>query len=636
MRISWTLTVASSARARRLGSAAASSSPHPHRRRRPSFEPSWTRFSPPYPRTSYRTRPSLARSLGLLTSSASRPPLRSTSSGAGSPRIRTGRSSTRSSPASSKGFWPGYDGDVVPTPVSDVPPTLSSDDDELVALQLRKDYEKGYLSDPFDTVLPGMVVSPVFVVRVEGRKPRAVVDQTASGLNAGVAKEVAHIRYDTVNDLARLMRYRRLRGDDHDGGIVWKSDVSGAFRTLPVAPQWKILQVHRARLRDRRGKIKVVYYVDQRLVFGGRFSPRLWCIVLNTILWGVRHRLGLEFPLAYVDDCFGYDTSGQLIHVEHLPSGEQRAVPHEQGLLLTAWNLVGVPWEWEKQEYGASLVVLGHFVDSLSFSVSLPPDAKAKFIDVVDAFLAEKEQPLIKWQRLTGYAQWAATTMPLLKMSLASLYAKTRGKTRRLGPIPLNNDNRRDLEHIARELRSATPLDILDPSLEPWGKADADLVVYSDACLNAGGGASGLGFWYKDSRLAHRSTFAARIQPPLVDIFFAEALAVHAAIAHAAASGLAGRRLLVFTDNASSVYAFDSGSAREDIAPLVRDAYELLRRAGIDMRIQHIPGDLNSTADKLSRLAIPVLRQWFSTLVEFDPFLPLTPSDTPPREGASR
>jgi hypothetical protein len=81
------------------------------------------------------------------------------------------------------------------------------------------------------------------------------------------------------------------------------------------------------------------------------------------------------------------------------------------------------------------------------------------------------------------------------------------------------------------------------------------------------------------------------------------------------------------------VYAFDSGTAREDVLDLVRDAYEQLRTAGVDLRIQHIPGDFNTTADNLSRKPVPVLRDCFPSLTTFAPF---APSTVPSQEGVAR
>ncbi|GAA5922469.1 hypothetical protein JCM1841_004921 [Sporobolomyces salmonicolor] len=446
---------------------------------------------------------------------------------------------------------------------------LSDDDHDFIAMQLGKDFEKGYLSPPFSELLPGMIVSPMFVVRITGRKPRAVVDQTASGLNDGVDRDVARVTYDTIAELGRLMRYRRRRGEDIDG-ILWRSDVSGAFRTLPVAQQWQVRQVHRSRRWDRRkGRFETIFYVDRRVVFGGRFSPRLWCTVMNVILAGIKQHLGLEFPLAYVDDAFGVDTSGLSLPVANPITGETRSVPRDQARLLLVWNFVGCPWEWEKQLSGRQLVILGHFVDAEALTVSLPEAARQAFHAFINDFLSTQKQPLVAFQRAAGYGNWVCTTLPFAKFALGSLYDKMRGKTRRAGSIWLNEAVRRDLRWLGQELASSPPLDLLDPALEPWGFDEADLVIFTDACLRSNDpSSSGLGFWYSSVPLEQRVAFFSRISPPLKDIILAEALAVHSAIATALDRRLVHSRLLVCTDSAASVYAYDAGRGGDHLLEL--------------------------------------------------------------------
>ncbi|KAJ8293081.1 hypothetical protein OF846_001494 [Rhodotorula toruloides] len=503
-----------------------------------------------------------------------------------------------------QGFWPGHSGEF---DLSDSPPhDIEDDDHDLLNTQLAKDYDKGYLSESFTTLLPGMVVSPMFVVRLDKRKPRAVVDMSASGLNNGVSREVARTYYDTISELGRLMRHRRLRGED-SRGVLWKSDVSGAFRTIPVAPQWQLKQVHRSRVWDaRKNRYRFVYYVDHRLVFGGRFSPKLWCTVINTIHWCIRHRLGLEFPLLFVDDTFGYDVSGKTVTVQHPETGESRAVPLEQGTVLVAWKTLGVPWEWDKQESGSSLIILGHLVDGPSLTVTLPAQARADFVAFVQAFIAQGEPPLRDWWRLTGYAQWASTTNPWIRFTLRSLYDKTAGKTRPRGLVPLNDQNRRDLRRLIDELENSPPLYLLDPALEPWSGREADIIAYTDACLHGANGSTGLGAWWKSSPDGPRLAFSSRLPLPLDGIALAEARAVHDAIMLVLERNPDLRRLLVRSDSASSVYAFDSGSAKDDIQPLVSSAYDALRQRKVDLRIEHIPGDRNVTADKLNPLRIAI------------------------------
>ncbi|GAA5904690.1 hypothetical protein JCM5296_003627 [Sporobolomyces johnsonii] len=516
------------------------------------------------------------------------------------------------------GFWPSFEGSTSDLNALSpgLPPTnLTDNDHEFITRQLEKDFEKGFLSEPFDTLLPGMVVSPMFVVRLAGRKPCAVVDQTASGLNDGISREAGRVTYDTIAELARLLRYRRRRGEDSASPIVWKSDVSGAFRTIAVAVQWQVRQVPRSRIWDaREKKHKIIYYVDQRLVFGGRFSPRLWCTVINVVLWGVRHHLLLEFPLIYVDNAFGFDVSGLFLPVVHLPSGESRLVPRDQARVLFVWNHVGAPWDWEKQVHGHQLIVLGHLVDGRALTVALPGEAKTAFVDYIADFLADSDSapPLFRWQRLTGYGQWACTTLPLARFALNSLYAKITGKTKRNAKVRLNKTVERDLRWLIGEVSSALPLDLLDPALEDWADRSADVVLYSDACLKSDGG--------------HASTRHSPMAPSS-----AQSLAIASAISHVVHGGIARKKVLLFSDSALSVYAFDSGRAPPDVSELVLSIYELLRASKIDLRVRHVAGDINATADKLSRLPPDSLRRMFPSLL---PFTPFTPSVQPSLEGA--
>ncbi|GAA5894962.1 hypothetical protein JCM5296_000926 [Sporobolomyces johnsonii] len=346
---------------------------------------------------------------------------------------------------------------------------------------------------------------------------------------------------------------------------------------------------------------------------------------------------GLRCAFSHTSPPSGADSSSvsqSLFPVSHPHSGETRKIPREQALLLLVWNFAGVPWEWEKQLFGHHLVILGHLVNGSELSACLPADARSDFRDYIEAFLADDAPVLVRWQRLAGYAQWVCTTLPFARFALNSVYDKMKGKTRRLAPVRRNKAVERDMRWLAQELIDAPPLSFLDPALEPWGKAEADLMVYTDACLAADGRlGSGLGFWFRRSPSVPRSAFFARISPPLVDIVYAEALAVHSAITHVVNTGLAGRRLLVWTDSSPSVYAFDSGRASGPLLDLVRSAYGILNDAQVDLRVRHIPGVANTTADNLSRMLPHSLALGFKSLEQFHP---ITPSVSPSREGADQ
>lgn len=527
-----------------------------------------------------------------------------------------------------EGFWPSHDGNFEKYHAEPLP-KHSPEDDAFLLDSARKDFDLGFMSNFFDTLLPGMLISPSHVVRPENRKARQVCDQTSNGLNDGIDRSLARTIYDTILHLGTLMRFRRRRGEDFDPitrlffGILWKSDVSKAFRRLPVSIFWQLKQIHRLRMIDKNGKVKTVYMVDQRLILGGRMAPIIWCTVLNLILWGTRYHLYLEFPFAFVDDVFGYDTSRLLLSITHPITRESRLVPREQALVLTSWNQLGVPWDWEKQEHSAGvLTILGHDIDAVNFTVTLPPSSKAAFIAYIRNFLDrphKSPRKLIEWQKLAGYGQWVCTSLPFAKFALQALYDKMKGKSFRNAPISLNNLVRQSLEWLASQIAIAPPLYLLDPALEDWAESEANLVIRTDACLKADGtGKPGLGCWWVDPRTGCPQHFFHRSTTPSDDIAATEALAILSALDLAISSRLPLRRILVLTDSALSVYAFDSGRASPTLHSIVWTAYRLLDDSRVDLRVRHIIGDDNSVADSLSRKPLSYLQN-FPNLYSFNP-----------------
>ncbi|KAK4697325.1 hypothetical protein P7C70_g8227, partial [Phenoliferia sp. Uapishka_3] len=528
-----------------------------------------------------------------------------------------------------EGFWPGHNGDFAESDQLSGPSNNVSDEDhDFLADAAASEFEKGYLSPSFKTLLPGMAISPTHVTTPAngiGRK-RGVCDLTGSGLNAGVTKEVSRVQYDAQQVLGTLARYRARRGELNRPGIAswwWKSDVSGGFRNLPVSKYWQIKQIHRIRLRATRkshGRPTWVYFVDQRLILGGRMSPKIFCTVMSLVLWATKVELGLEFPMAFVDDAFGLCCSGVLVAITHPSTNETRLVPSEQAKLLMMWNYVNFPWDWKKQPSSTDeLLIIGNIFrkTATEITVSLAPEAIAAFAEQVEAFLHSKDgkAKLVEWQRITGYANWAVGVLPFARFALQELYNKTSGKTKRNALIAINNTVRHDLRWFVNELQTAPPLDLLDPALEHWTKGDADICIWTDACLVSDDGRSGLGYWAQMGEYKWHSYH--RCPEAMHDIVLAEALAVFSAIVWAAS--LPGvKRILLYTDSSGSVYAYDSGKSQGQLHSLVWATYLELQRLGVDLRVRHIPGIINVTADTLSR-AKPHLLTHYENLSLFNP-----------------
>lgn len=539
------------------------------------------------------------------------------------------------------GFWPSHDGNFADLRSNSLA-FQSEEDLAFIANEMSEDWEAGRLSDPFFELLPGMHVSPTFVIRSDVRKSRSVCDQSITGLNDGILPEEAKTVYDMIPQLGSLLRHYRLNGLDSDYHILWKSDVKGAFRNIPVCPEWMIKQVHRAR-RTVDGLHSWIYYVDQRLILGNRMSPLIWCTVINLILWCAKVHENIEHIFIFVNDAFSFTISGEFVVISNRWSNEERSVPRDQGKVLLVWNFLGVPWVWGKQlSSSTKLDIIGLEVDGRELTVTLSDNSKKNFDTVATEFLSSTSgnrfasaKPLVNWQRLLGHANWALNVLPFAKFALRSSYVKTRGKTMRLLKIPLNNDVVRDITWLREEITSAPPLFLLDPALDEWGPLDADIIVHCDACLSADPPlkirndarllrtyqhSSGLGFTSKRDGI--RSSFYHRSPTVLSSIIWAEALAVFSAICWAVESQ-PDSRIWIYSDNAAVVYAFDSGRTSDELFPVVRASYEVLSRSRCDLRVRHIPGVNNFFADLISRRDPPTfpfhLNDFGSSVHEFFP-----------------
>ena len=531
-----------------------------------------------------------------------------------------------------EGFWPCHDGEATeplrPLTLEDMYPSREADLVVQIA-NAQKQVLEGLISPAISFVPDGGIVSPQFIVR-RGDKARVVDDHTVSGLNTGIG--YAPATYDRVDHLVGALRHLGLLDSSLPGAVLFKLDVTNAFKLLPMHPLWQLKQIMAVPYPRAPGSSDRVvrYHVQHQAAFGSRASPCLWTSFMAGVHFVIAKRVpSVPRPLSYMDDEFNVDTSGDL--VPHGRVGILRQLPAAQAAILREWDYLGVPWDWRKVGFGRVLEITGLVINLDEATVELPPAAVERFADEVDAFLAEpsRRHPLRKWQQLVGYATWALTTRPWARPLLAPVYAKLSnrdGSPRPRDPqlqVYLNKRVRIALLTFVADLATGEPLNLRDPSLSEWSLPHADLIIHTDACLDCDdGGGSGLGFWF--DRDGKRCLFYSRPGIRFQKIVFAEALTVAYAIRYAVALTPTPKRILVRTDSSPSVYMFNTGSAKDreflPVENLILRTFRLIRLARVDIRLHHIRGAANHTADELSRAPARALRRKYGGLLtSFDP-----------------
>ena len=213
-----------------------------------------------------------------------------------------------------EGFWPWANTQKDEYPVtwdfSERPPKTEREAD---FLRDQRDIEISAerYSDSFGTdLLPGMYSTPVHAVpKPRSEKLRLVNDHSAGrfSLNSMIAREdVVGAKMDSIADLiGSLIRYRRR----YPGAklILFKSDVSAAYRRLPLHPLWQIKQII---------TVDGCRHVDRCMSFGGRGSCRDYTAFMGLVLWIAIFIKFISDLFGYIDDNFGFDEEGNVLWYE--------------------------------------------------------------------------------------------------------------------------------------------------------------------------------------------------------------------------------------------------------------------------------------------------------------------------------
>ncbi|KIY53833.1 hypothetical protein FISHEDRAFT_32373, partial [Fistulina hepatica ATCC 64428] len=278
-----------------------------------------------------------------------------------------------------EGFWPWastagrdypdtYDNTEGRKPITD-PAYLA-----FIREQCAIEEAAGRFSVPFGPALrPGMYGVPLWAVpKPHSDKLRLVVDHSAGAfsLNSMIPKSERSIHLDGLQQFGQALIQARETHADRPL-VVWKSDVSHAYRILPMHPLWQIKQTV---LVDGKRR------VDLCNNFGGGGSGRIWGTFFGLVLW-------IATFIKLILDLFGY--------VDDIT-------------LLQLWDYLGVPHEKRKQEWGTSLVIIGFLVDTNSMTITMPDQSRFDLIAALRSFAVPKQRrPLVEFQRIAGWVNWS-------------------------------------------------------------------------------------------------------------------------------------------------------------------------------------------------------------------------------------
>jgi hypothetical protein len=487
------------------------------------------------------------------------------------------------------GFWPWADiwKPDYPDELDLSRPQSNPTQEEFLNVQRNVEVAKGrYSKSVGSSLLPGMYCMPNYAVpKPHSEKLRLINDHSASkhSLNSMIDHDQV-VRYP-MDSLARfgeklvMLRKTRPELSRSDSLVIWKSDISEAYRICPLHPFWQLKQGVR---------VGVDVHVDRCIVFGSSASPAIFIAFNSLVSWIAEKCRGVSFITTYLDDSSGCTTKDDLAFY----APYQKLMPSPQVRLLSLWDDLGIPHEERKQISGPSIPIIGIQVDPNLMLYSLPLESREKLKKELEEWISWKGKRNVRsWQQLAGWVNWCLNVYPLLRPALCNVYSKLKTQPNQNGSLWVNNAVRKDLAWALGKIEASAGLLYLESF--SWPLETATHVAFCDACP------AGLGFWYPDLNLAY---FA--LAPPddvTQLIFYLEALCVVCAIRDACEKAGALGRFVIYTDSQNTVDIFSSLSAQPAYNILLTEAVDLLTAADHDLRVFHVPGERNQVADALSR-----------------------------------
>ncbi|MCP4545470.1 MAG: hypothetical protein GY835_03255 [bacterium] len=408
-------------------------------------------------------------------------------------------------------------------------------------------------------------------------------------LNAYIRPHLAKFRFASID---------RVVGAMTPGCFMAVVDIKAAFRSVPVFPP------HRQFLGfcwEFPG-CAPCYLLDCVLSFGLSCSPIIFHRISTSVVRMMRRAraLGLiHFSeiVVYLDDfCLvapsEHDCSASLQFLVRLLC--------DLGFQLSASKLVSPS---QRVRY------LGIDLDSIQMKLFLPPDKVGLLHSMAAHLVAQEKCSKLELQQFCGLANFAskvvrgARTFCRRIIDLSNTLREQHHKTR------VTREFRADLDWWVRFSSRFNGEAVIIADSRPR------LLLQTDACFAGYGAVFGslwlAGTWAGSAEPANAHLLpASPIWTPQVsvpnsvldNINYLELFAVLLA-ARQWGHLWRNRRILLQSDNTQTVACINNGSSRNPLATeLLRELFWLSAESNFHMTASHLPGHLNVTADRLSRL----------------------------------
>ena len=295
-----------------------------------------------------------------------------------------------------------------------------------------KEVQLGRYAGPFDKPpFEHFIQSPIGLVpKDQGKKTRLIFHlsypKNGDSINSGIPKEVTSVKYPDLKKQLNFAFWLEL-----DCSTA-KSDMSAAFRNVPLAPEsWQFLVMKAEHPVTR----KIYYFVDKCLPFGSSIN----CAIFQNFSDAVVHIVEFKSRqpnVNYLDDFFFAHLIKQLCD-------------QQVQCFLDVCSEIQFPVALEKTFWSNTVIVfLGILIDTINQVICIPKEKVERALNMVMFFLnkVNRKVTVLQVQKLCGFLNFLCRCVVPGRAFLTHLYSMAPSKLKPHHHIRISQENRVDLE----------------------------------------------------------------------------------------------------------------------------------------------------------------------------------------------
>ena len=326
-----------------------------------------------------------------------------------------------------------------------------------VSEKLAKELSQNRIAGPFKEKPEGLLLSPLAAVpKKNSNSIRLIHDLShprSSNINNHIPREYSKVNYETLDDCLKIISTLGC------GALIGKSDVSSAFRILPVCKyDYRLLGFH----WDGN------FYFETVLPMGASPSCALFEQFSTSLQWILQNKFNVKFVSHIIDDFLFFGPSNSSSCYNSLQS------------FFALCESVGVPLNHEKTVMPTTQAELhGIKVDTMSMTMSLPDDKVTKARVLIDQLISCQKAPIKQVQELIGFLNFCCKVVPVGRAFLRRLIDLIKGNKPKWFKVRITRPVRDDLSVWLHFLDNYNGKTIISSKM--WCE-DQQWHIYTDAC----------------------------------------------------------------------------------------------------------------------------------------------------------